>query len=733
MKLSQHIRNLTSSIKQGKGNGTIPGVLCLLLILLSSCTLINEDFNNADNPSPTPSDSWQEYDLPGKLLVQLVPYEDSTTRNDPNQGFSDGDENEQEYKLAEPTNDEAYHYLLLYKNDGDKPVAYFKLSNEGIKDENTTNNLTLTISKIYSDFELAHETFSDLSAFQNWIQGLKGYVLLNFSKEAIWIPAISETKSDNYPNIDKNKTTEEILKSLTSVQLKTLQLKDYKITTKSGDYFIMSNSVYWNNDQVIDCNINKDNIVKSPNKPQKPAITIHVERTAVKYNVKFADNIIISGSDTELPRINPRSYAKVFDNTNGYLIIGAESYEIPYKEWGWEIDVVGYGANGLEPRTTVFKNISNHNTDLNGYKWNEPGTNRRYWADDIHYKISEENINYYPSQFRQSLEFTPSVRNLHVGDLTGEGAIDVNKRYSCYLNYKTYNDFEGKKGNLYSLENTYDDTDELLGPRGYFSAGTHLIVVGKIKLNNYNDGTDLYYDQNSIFYTNPSDLFTSKLEILNKIILRDGVHGMRVLDVNWLRDPNYNWDEELDDEELDKEGMKILSWDPGSILWVKVNNSTIRPAEPEDFRFIPAEIAGGDGSLLIAPNKHITQVYLAPTKDACTNTSEISCNDLISLIHKQIGSIDHFKDGMVYYAAPIPHFKETAGEVVSTTLGHTGCVRNQWYEITVNSMQGVGRPVDQADQPIIPTEEVKRSYLNLTVEIKQWHTISQDFNQSTTY
>lgn len=674
------------------------------MLLLSGC--VNDEVIEPD--SPTTKSEISSFTLPGYLSVKLIPNESTGTRANP---FNDGDD--PEFALATPKDDEQYHYLLIYDEDNKNstPVVLPLDVTDVKKDTDPSDNLTLTVKDAYSLSEIPVE-LKDEDALKTWLAGKKAYVLLNFSKFIL---------NDNI------NSTIDVLGKISREEFESLQLKDYKITLDGKDYFVMSNSVYMASSQKkIDGEIFQERVyeTKEEAKEKDPTIELHVERLAVKYSVAFNPAILIGNTSDDEPeqlssdvlyRVNTNSSVKLFEPRNGeYLIIGAESYEIPSVDKGWEVEVLGYGMNALEPSSYLFKDIEEINQQ--SWTWNSTDDRRCYWARDPHYSITDEIKKYYPDQFRQSLEMTNTVRNLHAGEYKSDGLIDVNSIKEKYLTYKPYNDFENHSGTLYTLENTYDDHEGLLGERGFYSAGTHLILAGRIKINDIAAESDLYYDQNSIFYTNEKDLFTAKLEILNKIILKNGVHGLRVLNVDWLgHTPSTN-------------NVKLLSWNEGSVLWITKNNQTIK-ATADDFRFIPAELAGGDGSVLIAPRSEITNIYLAPEDENGNiddhNKKEITANDLISLIHKQIGAIDHFKDGKVYYAAMIQNKFGELTEDSYKTPGDYGCVRNNWYDITVNGIVGVGRPVDDSEQPIIPTEEVKRSYLNITVNILDWHRIPQ--------
>lgn len=117
----------------------------------------------------------------------------------------------------------------------------------------------------------------------------------------------------------------------------------------------------------------------------------------------------------------------------------------------------------------------------------------------------------------------------------------------------------------------------------------------------------------------------------------------------------------------------------------------------------------------------------------------------------------HYKFGWAYFLAPIEHHY-VAG-VDDSTLGAYGVVRNHSYVLTINSITGLGAPLDEGkigedprntkpdpeddpdypkdpddpdpedpgDDPIIPDpDDVKTAYIDATLNILWWHIISQD-------
>lgn len=354
---------------------------------------------------------------------------------------------------------------------------------------------------------------------------------------------------------------------------------------------------------------------------------------------------------------------------------------------------------------------------------------------------------------------------------------------------------------LYTLENTYYDQGMLTNGtwrwpwhRAPYATATNLIVMAQITLSEVNQGepTTLYLGQNNIFYVKKTNLLRSKLAILNQVMLSGGNAGLQILHGQW--DSHTRWDDgtnhSADETHLDK-----IAWNEGSVLWfaevemkdeegengeikqvpdyeeidtgkkdekgdpiitysVKLkevwqadvhNDETALPDE-QDLDLIPAEISGGDGQCLIAPNRKYMgakyRYYLGPAidgKDSEGNNIkvmdrdkavEISYNHLVALIHKIIGPVDVYTDGLMYYSVPIPHRYLSYGPNSNTNIwkifGGFSMVRNNWYNITVNQISKIGTPVHDLSQPIVPVMDVKRSYLNMGIELKDYHDITQD-------
>ena len=99
---------------------------------------------------------------------------------------------------------------------------------------------------------------------------------------------------------------------------------------------------------------------------------------------------------------------------------------------------------------------------------------------------------------------------------------------------------------------------------------------------------------------------------------------------------------------------------------------------------------------------------------------------------KITSGIATYLDGVTYYIARIKHFNEltpwTAGEGYGTKndkyLGRYGVLRNNWYDLSVTSISGLGYPDVPEVKPTVPDDE-NDQYINVEVKILSWAKRSQ--------
>ena len=109
----------------------------------------------------------------------------------------------------------------------------------------------------------------------------------------------------------------------------------------------------------------------------------------------------------------------------------------------------------------------------------------------------------------------------------------------------------------------------------------------------------------------------------------------------------------------------------------------------------------------------------------------------VNTINEKLGlsadaGIATYLDGVTYYIARIKHFNEltpwTAGEGYGIKndkyLGRYGVLRNNWYDLSVTSISGLGYPDVPEVKPTVPDDE-NEQFINVEVKILSWAKRSQ--------
>lgn len=115
-------------------------------------------------------------------------------------------------------------------------------------------------------------------------------------------------------------------------------------------------------------------------------------------------------------------------------------------------------------------------------------------------------------------------------------------------------------------------------------------------------------------------------------------------------------------------------------------------------------------------------------------------DDIVNKINDKLGlsnaaGISTYLNGEAYYIARIKHFNEltswTAGTPYGSDnaafLGRYGVLRNNWYELSVNKVSGLGYPDVPEVKPTVPDDE-NDQYINVSVKILDWAKRSQSID-----
>lgn len=152
-------------------------------------------------------------------------------------------------------------------------------------------------------------------------------------------------------------------------------------------------------------------------------------------------------------------------------------------------------------------------------------------------------------------------------------------------------------------------------------------------------------------------------------------------------------------------------------------------------------ISGKAGQHLIKAD-NITYTDEAASSEVKENVVK-KINEKLNTINEKLGlsdaaGISTYLNGEAYYIARIKHFgddltpwnegDETYGDDDETQnkkyLGRYGVLRNNWYELTVNSVSGPGTPDVPTIKPDVPDDESYK-YISVSVKILSWAKRSQ--------
>lgn len=148
------------------------------------------------------------------------------------------------------------------------------------------------------------------------------------------------------------------------------------------------------------------------------------------------------------------------------------------------------------------------------------------------------------------------------------------------------------------------------------------------------------------------------------------------------------------------------------------------------------KIAASDVELVTATAAHVADAnsetspryysYLQLTSTAESKTfydangNTIDNNAKVNEILKSLPGAKVWHDGLTYYYTDIEHFG------ADDTKGKYGVVRNHVYEISINSVVGLGTPVLKTDEVIVPQKpENVDTYIAAQINILSWRIVKQ--------
>ena len=122
---------------------------------------------------------------------------------------------------------------------------------------------------------------------------------------------------------------------------------------------------------------------------------------------------------------------------------------------------------------------------------------------------------------------------------------------------------------------------------------------------------------------------------------------------------------------------------------------------------------------LVLKDGNTTQYY---SKKSTTATLT---HDEVNAILANVPKVQYWNNGMCYYYANITHSASVKPNDVDANK-FFGVVRNHWYQLTINSITGLGTPVYDATNSVIPKRPQDETwFLATTLNVLSWKIVSQ--------
>lgn len=706
--------------------------LTALTFVMSFSSCISEDFGDTGAPD-TGTSKAPDIKLYSRIRLSIA--ESATTRapilDIPY--FDKGDE--AEYAIYIPEEEDA---------DGTEPVEGDETS-EPAEDEETDLSDVHHVAFVIDDkgnvvgdmipLNLTRYTDGDTDQYDSYISiSTSEDFLENFSEMVYPDYTIYTFVNASSKLIDavKDLKTLSALTSLTSSS--TLPLNDCLYFTKDDDiYFTMTSSMIISSDsKVVPAVENTLTFYRSEDEARNSTnnLAIYVERLHSKFTLRFkGDNdnyyylLPVSSISEENGGDGPSTVAESedgspqkpygverlkFTSTSGSNPLPklqvVTSYTrspsienrnpVTVEEKDWEINIVGWGINGLENESYLFKklNPSGDYVSVNKNWFTSPY--RTLWSEDPNYSTGN-----YPDQYRPAEDIT-GVK--HYASMTPT------------LSYYSYKDLARKYTRQYTAENTFNlnvlgDNPNATG--SYLRIGSHLIIDAQMLIKDF--------DSQYLFDTN---------EFFDEEGLRVTYNNTSSADDKFLMDEKY-WSEKaykayvaeyLGYFMLTADNKKIFGDNNDGNFYVYLpDNGVYRLADEYDFTFESINIKGGDAHVKIKLADGTKLYRHDAVTDEYREITPAQFNKLVSE-HPEFYAA-RFNKGRMYYAVGSYHTSITPS--ASLKIGDYGSVRNNWYSYSVERFTAPGIAVDDPDQKIIPNNLPQYRTISFSLEVLPWHYI----------
>lgn len=347
-----------------------------------------------------------------------------------------------------------------------------------------------------------------------------------------------------------------------------------------------------------------------------------------------------------------------------------------YKKGNITIKVDAWGLNAVNKDAFLIKNTTGLTWTSPWTGWSVPTDFRCHWAVDNNYSYSDTA---YPLMY-------------------GNGKSQLLKdMQSAALQYNAYNTLTTDISKSDAQKWIYCQENTIAGLKGtqYMAATTHVLLKGTM----------------SIAEATQSDADQSQ----STTRVKEGNEGSAAATTaqTWIRFKGVYFSE----ASFLKAAVSELN-NRYSIYVQKGEEKN--PSTTDDWKIVNAY----DGFVTVAPGENVTFVdEEGKTIDAST----------IKTYTESLSKAYGYKNGQLYYYAPIEsHYTTettTAAEGDDSNViptGKYGIVRNHWHELTVSAIKGIGTPVWDVNEAIVPHPDEESYFVSARLKVLSWHKIKQN-------
>lgn len=187
-----------------------------------------------------------------------------------------------------------------------------------------------------------------------------------------------------------------------------------------------------------------------------------------------------------------------------------------------------------------------------------------------------------------------------------------------------------------------------------------------------------------------------------------------------------------DGETFYKIGKNVKLWHEADLIAQIKAAVTVVAGASTAGTTIDVDLNATENKLTVAGNKVLATSNIKVNGAALAQPQVDAVNEKLGLTAES--GISTFESGFTYYIARVKHFGDVLtpwkvddpkyGDDNISFLGRYGMLRNNWYELTVNSVSGPGYPEVPTVKPTVPDDDDDK-YVSVSVKVLDWAKRSQ--------